>query len=217
MKTDVELQADVLEELTWEPSVDAAGIGVIVKDGIVTLTGHVRSYAEKQAAELAARRVLGVRGVAEEIDVQIPALAERTDADIARAAANALEWNTAVPLKSIQVTVQKGWLTLDGTVDWQYQRMAAEAAVRLLMGVRGVTNQVQLRPRINPKQIKEKIEAAFKRSAEIDAQRVTVETREGKAILHGRLRSWTERNEAERAAWSAPGVTNVESHITVGL
>ena len=217
MKSDVDLQADVLEELTWEPSVNAASIGVTANDGVITLTGMVDSYAEKRAAEQAVKRVTGVRGVAQELEVRLPALAERTDTDIARAAASALEWDIAVPHQDVRVTVHQGWVTLEGKVEWQYQRSAAERAVRNLTGVRGVTDLITLKPRMNASAIKEKIEAAFKRNAELAAQKVSVEARDGKAILNGRLRSWAERNEAERAAWAAPGVTSVESHLTVGF
>jgi osmotically-inducible protein OsmY len=213
--TDSELQQDVLEELKWEPSVEAAHIGVAVKDGIVTLTGYVSSYAEKYAAEKAAKRVHGVKAVANDIEVRLPGSSERTDVDIAEAAVNALKANVSVPADKIKVTVSKGWLTLEGEAQWQYQKDAAESAVRYLPGVKGVTNLIVVKPRVSPSELKSKIEQAFKRSAELDASRVTAEVDGGKVVLRGKVCSWAEREAAEREAWSAPGVYSVENHITV--
>ena len=216
MKSDMQLRIDVQDELQWEPGLDPGAIGVAVKDGVVMLSGYVDSYAEKRAAEQAAKRVSGVRGIAEEIEVRLPSSSERSDLDIAQAAANQIEWDVWLPKDRIKVTVQKGWLTLEGEVDLAYRKENAENAVRHLIGLRGISNLITVKPTVSPAEIKTKIEAALQRNAALDAKRITVTGSGAKVTLSGKVRSWTERDEAARAAWAAPGVLQVENLITVG-
>lgn len=215
-KSDAQLQRDVIQELKYEPSINAAEIGVTAKDGIVGLTGNVPSYVEKYAAVHAAERVAGVTAVTDELRVDVPALHVRNDEDIARAAINALEWDVWVPTQIIKVKVESGWITLDGEVDYKYEQTAAEEAVRNLTGVRGVINLITLKkPDVLPSEIKTSIEQALRRAAEVDADRINVSVVKDKVILDGKVSSWAERQEAERAAWSAPGVTTVEDLLVI--
>lgn len=213
---DLALKKAVESELNFEPSVDPAEIGVAAKDGIVTLTGHVRSYWEKVAAERAAERVSGVKAVVNEMDVRLPGSSERTDQDIARAAIDSLRWNVLVPQDRIKVKVGYGWVTLKGTVEWQFQKEAAEKAVRKLFGVKGVTNIIEVKARVSKGEVKAAIEDALRRSAELDAKRIRVDVEGDRVILHGTVGSRFEREEAERAAWRAPGVRIVDNQIMIG-
>jgi osmotically-inducible protein OsmY len=213
--TDIELKRHVESALEWDPSVDAAEIGVSVEGGVVTLRGDTGSYAVRAAIERAVLRVYGVKGVANELTVRLVTGFERNDTDIAQAAVTALAWHAMLPQNHVTVTVSQGWLILNGTLDWQYQKEAAARAVRDLIGVKGVTNHIIVAPHLQPGDVRAKIEAAFKRSAEIDARRVSVAAQDGKVTLSGNVRSWAERQEAERAAWAAPGVTHVDDRLSI--
>ena len=215
MKSDAKLREDVMEELRWEPSVKETDIGVAVKEGVVTLSGFVESYAEKFAAERAVERVAGVRAIAEEVKVRLPSALTRSDADIAHAAANALDWDTEVPA-GVKAKVENGWVTLEGHCEWHYQRTAAERAVRYLSGVKGVTNLIGVVPKQpSPSEVKVKIREALRRRAETEADRIVVEASDGKVMLKGTVNSWRERSDVERAAWAAPGVSQVVDNISV--
>jgi osmotically-inducible protein OsmY len=218
-RTDEQIQQDIMEELKWDARVQPNEVGVAVKEGIVTLTGWVDNYTKKWVAERGAHRVRGVKAVANDIEVRLPSASERTDADIAAAATRALEWDALVPVEKLDVTVSKGWATLRGEVEWEFQRREAERSVRRLSGVRGVTNLITVRPRVSPSRndLKRRIEDALVRNAETDADRIQIDVDASKVILRGTVRSWMEKQEAERIAWSAPGVTAVDNRITVSL
>ena len=216
MKTNSELRTDVLAELDYEPSVTATNIGVTVHDGVVTLTGHIPSYLEKYAAERAAKRVYGVKAVANELEVKL-AGAKRSDEEIAAACLAALASHVSVPDKDIKVVVRGGLVVLEGEVPWRYQRDAAEAAVRDLIGVTSVSNAIKVQAPVSASNVKSSIEAAFRRNAEIDARQIIVETRDGTVILRGKVRSWAEMDEAQHAAWAAPGVTMVQNDLSIAI
>jgi osmotically-inducible protein OsmY len=213
--TDITLRQNILDELEFEPSIDAAHIGVAVEDGIVTLTGHVSSYWEKTTAENVVRRVKGVKGIAEEIEVRLVGQKGTADDEIAKRAVNAITWNVSIPRDKVQVKVQDGWITLTGKLEWQYQKNAAAEAVRGLAGVVGVANQIEITPRVSVSDIKKRIEDALKRDAETEAQAIRVNVLNGKVTLEGKVRAWSERQAAERAAWSSPGVKTVEDRISI--
>jgi osmotically-inducible protein OsmY len=214
VKTDTELKRDVEQALKWEPSIDAREIAVTVKNGVVTLTGYVSSYAEKWTAERVAKRVAGVTALANDIQVKLEN--QRTDAEIAESARAALRLDNRILADRMKVIVSNGWVTLEGTVDYYYQKAAAESQVRYITGVKGVTNAIEVVPPIaSPADVKTRIEEALKRTAQLDAKNINVETRGSKVVLTGTVHSWVERHEAELAAWSAPGVSEVENNLVV--
>lgn len=215
IKTDTQIQQDVLAELLWEPSVDAASIGVEVKDGVVTLAGHVGSFNEKWEAESAAQRVGGVKALAIEIDVKLPGSTSRTDADIARSAGNVLDWMTYLPKDAVKVTVEQGWITLKGEVDWAFQKEGAQSSLRSLMGVTGVSDQIVLKGKVSTNAVKSDIEVALQRRAHAEAQDISVSVDGAEVTLAGTVHSLSERSLARRTAWSTPGVHRVVDHMTV--
>ena len=215
MKTDLQLHKDVLDELRWDPRVNEAEIGVSAKGGVVTLSGSVQTFAQKYAAERAVERVTGVRAVADDLHVRPTGSFLRNDTDIAHSVINALAWDIEVPADKITAKVEAGWITLKGEVNWNYQKVAAERAVRYLGGVKGISNLIDVKPQVSPTEVKAKIEAALKRNAELDAKLINVETSAGKVTLKGNVRSWAERADAEHAAWAAPGVKEVDDRLVV--
>ncbi len=220
MKTNDELRNDVMEEIKWDPQLKSVSsqIGVTTNEGVVTLTGLVDTYNKKLAAEKAAQRVAGVKVVASDIEVKIGMLGKRTDSEIAEAIKNALKWNTAVNQDLIEIKVDNGWVYLDGKVDWEYERLAAQRSVEDLQGVRGVSNNITIKSKsIDVKEIKQKIAAGFHRSATVDSSSIWIETVGNKAILHGKVKSWAEKKEAENIAWSSPGVMSVENKIDIDV
>lgn len=216
MKTDLQLQQDVVEELKFEPSIREEEIGVAAEDGVVTLTGFVDSYVERFTAERVAERVGGVKAIADEIKVKLPGTHQRTDTEIAHAAVNALRWDIQVPDDRIKISVDAGWIALDGETDWQYQKRAAEDAVRNLTGVKGVSNLISVKPKkVSTFEVSQKIKDSLRRHAARDADKVTIEAKDGRVTLRGIVSSFTERKDAEHAAWQAQGVTSVDDQIAV--
>ena len=213
---ELKLRDDILDELAYEPVVDAAHIGVAVDQNVVTLTGHVDSYAQKLAAISAVRRVKGVYGIADEIDVRYSSDAKTSDDEIAKRAINMLAWDSVVPSDAIQVTVRDGWVTLTGKVNWHYQRSSAERDVRKLSGVRGVINNIEMEPHAKAENVKKNIEAALKRNAQVEAKDIRVTVRDDdEVLLEGKVHNWDEKSAVENAAWSAPGVKNVNDRLTI--
>jgi len=215
MKTDNQLQTDVIAELHWDPSINPADIGVEVKDGVVTLSGHVSSFAEKWSAEHAAQRVSGVMPLAVEMDVNLFGLGKRTDADIASSAESVLTWTTFLPKESVKVMVEDGWVTLSGDVDWEYQRVSALNAISSLMGVKGIIDHIKIATKVSKTLVKSDIEAALKRRATKDAQNITVEVDGNDVTLRGKVHSWSERELATDSAWCTPGVNKVKDYMTI--
>ena len=215
MRSDSDIRRDVEGELRWDPDIDATDIAVTVNNGVVTLAGFVRSFMQKYQAEADAKRVAGVVAVANDIEIRLPGVGERPDPEIARDAIQRIKSELPFAWDKIRVVVKSGWVTLEGEVEWNYQRGRAEAAVRRVRGLKGVTNSIEVKPHVAPSEIRRKIEDALRRAAEIDASRITVETVGSEVILRGTVRSWAERQEAERAAWSAPGVARVDNRIII--
>ncbi|WP_026898264.1 BON domain-containing protein [Daejeonella oryzae] len=217
MKSDNEIQKNVMEQLKWEPFLNASEIGVAVKNGIVTLSGQVDTYSKKLAAENAAKKIAGVKAIAEDIQIGISPAYHKSDTEIAEAVLNALKWHTAVQDEKIKIKVENGIVKLEGEVEWEFQRNKAKTAIENLNGVRSVINLISIKPKVSPKDIEQKISAAFHRSATIDSSKITAEVLGNKVILRGKVRSFTEKEDAEDAAWAAPGVLSVDSHLEIEM
>lgn len=215
MKTDSEIQKDVMDELKWDPMLTVSEIGVAVKKGVVTLSGMVNTYAKKIAAEKAAKRVAGVKAVAEDIEVKISGMGKKNDTEIAEMVLNELKWHSSVEEDKIKIKVENGWVTLEGEVDWEFQRSAIHNVVENLVGVSGIINNIKVTPRLKSKDIKQKISAAFHRSAMVDSDKIEIDTTGSKVILRGKVRSWAEKKDAEDAAWLAPGVSAVDNQLEI--
>jgi len=215
MKSDAQIQHDVMEELNWEPVININEIGVAVKNGVVTLNGMVDTYSKKIAAERAAKRVSGVKAVAQDIEVTLTASGRRNDPEIAETVINTLKWNSQVPSERIKIVVEDGWVTLEGTLEWEYQRVAARNSIENLYGVKGILDNIIISSKVKPVDIKQKIKAALERSAVVDAEKINVEVSGNKVILRGIVHTWTEKADARNAACSAPGVWEVDDKLEI--
>jgi osmotically-inducible protein OsmY len=215
MKTDIQIQKDVMDELKWQPFLNSSEIGVAVKNGIVTLSGIVDSFSKKLTAERAAKKVAGVKAIAEDIQIGVSPAYKKSDTEIAEAVFNALKWHSAVPEEKVRIKVEDGVVTLEGELEWEYQRVNARSAIQHLLGVRSVTNLITVKPKISPFELEQKINAAFLRHASIDAGKINVSVVGNKVILKGKVRSAAESEDAEDVVWAAPGVYNIENDLTI--
>ena len=217
MKSDIQIQKDVIEQLKWEPFLNASEIGVAVKNGIVNLSGQVDSYSKKLSAENAAKKIAGVKAIAEDIQIGVSPAYNKTDTEIAEAVVNALKWHSAVQEEKIKIKVENGSVRLDGEVEWEYQRINAKSAIENLTGVRSVINLITVKPVVTATDIQKKMSSFFHRSATIDSGKITAEVKGSKVILRGTVRSFAEKEDAETAAWNAPGVTSIESKLEIEI
>ena len=217
MKSDIQIQKDVMDELKWEPYLNASEIGVAVKNGIVTLSGQVDTYSKKLSAEKAAKRMAGVKAIAKDIQIGVSPAYNKPDTEIAEAVLNALKWHTVVQEEKLKIKVENGNVTLEGEVEWEFQRINAKTAIENIAGVRSVINLITVKPKIAASDIERKISAAFHRNATIDAGKITAEVMGSRVTLRGMVRSFTEKEDAENAAWAAPGVTGIDSKLEIGV